>query len=269
MTTPSNDPSALASPTTSRTPLWGYAGMEEILPEGLPVGALTVIRLKVHGSRSHWPSAVGRLVLGSVSAGRPVTYVPVGGDEASGRLLRAKANSPLLAMVRDEDVSFTAPVPVRNVLGHRDWIDVARRFSCAVPTLHSIEAGLRSHETATGPSLVVLDEIQYARPYWQAWTDQVELSLPGGLRLTFDQASLWRTRDLLEFAESRSHAPTVAVWHERNAEDEAACAALVKAALVVINCMLMEDGRVLFAVSARATLQDALPFQKLHADDRR
>jgi hypothetical protein len=243
---------------------WAYAGMEEILPGGLPVGGLTLIRLRGGAGGSLWSSAVARLVLGSVSAGRPVAYVSVGGNEAGERMLQEQAASPRLAIIRDEDVSFTAPMRVRNVLGDRDWVDVAKRFSCAVPTLHSIDAQLQSHELEFGPSLLVLDQFEYARPYWQASTDEADQTLPGGLRLTADQANLWRAQDLYEAAVARPAAPTIAVWHEYDIDGAIAFRALQQAALTVIDCMRMEVGRVLVTVTQRETLQSDLPYQSGH-----
>jgi hypothetical protein len=179
-------------------------------------------------------------------------------------MLQEQAASPRLAIIQDEDVSFTAPMRVRNVLRDGEWVDVAKRFSCAVLTLHSIDAHLQSHEAQFGPSLLVLDQFEYARPYWQASTDEADQTLPGGLRLTADQANLWRARDLSEAAEARPDAPTIAVWDEYDMDGAIAFRALRQAAVTVIDCVRMEEQKVLVTVTQRTTLESDLPFQSAH-----
>ncbi len=85
-----------------------------------------------------------------------------------------------------------------------------RLYACCIPTLHNIHPGLIELEAAHGPAALILDEVEYMRPYLNVSSDA---GFSPNLRFTTEEADCWRATDLREFAADRI-APTVAFWHD-------------------------------------------------------
>ncbi len=225
----------------------------------LPTHGLTLIELGTQEQYGHWPTAVESLVDTSVAAGRPVAYVQAGGDAsgfADAKAMSRRLASPLLVAHHDDDEVVYGP-PVLSAFDgvfERDGrVDVAGRpyYFCNSPTLPAAKRVAAAHESGQGPTLLIIDAVDFARPYCNAAGGQYsDDALPWGYRPTRSYISRWRAADLQALAESRA-APTVAVWvdpeDEREDLEELARIALLR--LVTRTC---SDGQVLTDIATRS-----------------
>ncbi len=205
--------------------VWTHPLLTQGLPVGLPLGALTVLDIGDDEHPGHWPTLVAPLVRTTIASGRPLAFVQVGGTDAvyaNGRGLAEELHTELFALVQDKDLIVYGP-PSQSTLRSEDrrrravTPDGRPYYSCHIPTLHIARAALAAHEARFGPALVVLDDVGCARPYSQvAAQPGEEEDGPALLGVPLQPAPTagWLATDLLEFAESRPAAPTVAVWED-------------------------------------------------------
>ena len=245
---PTAPPAAAAS--------WAFRPLAHLLPGGLPAGALTVIYLPDQAvRRGPWSTVVGQLLLDTLDRCQPAVYT--------------YADDPY-ACWPDEGLNPLGPhyltVPdwcgcCESGLGHFVNLHAATPSTCRTQsTLDNIETALAEHERWHGPSLVLIDRLEDARPY---------AYLPGGIFYTADpgdgtsdsaRADLARRRaaDLLDFAANRPDAPTVITRTQgppRTTGD-----ALTDVAQVVINALPCERNHpVHLRAQARPRLEHPWP----------
>ena len=216
-------------------PPWAVRPLAHLLPGGLPAGALTVINLPDQAvRRGPWSTVVGQLLLDTLDRCQPAVYT--------------YADEPY-ACWPEEGLNPLGP----HYLTVPDWCgccDSRGHFAsphAATPpgrpmrsTLDNIKLEMSEHERRHGPSLVLIDHLEHARPY---------AYLPGGIFHAADRrdssdesarADLARRRaaDLLAFAADRPLAPTVVAWTQgpaRTTDD-----ALTEVAQVVITALPCE-----------------------------
>ncbi len=192
---------------------WPYPPLSSVLPGGLPVGALTVIRLGDVQRPGDWTTAVGGLVDDTVRSRRSTLYVEVGGmfAYANDMWLAQRLPLPQLATDPDEDLVVRAPhalVPASDQAAAHAALTASRQpptYDCYVPTLLNVAPVLLEQERRHGSTLVILNNIESARPYRLPLGEE-----PLATRLNVAQRSSWLAKDLLEYAERRKDAPTVA-----------------------------------------------------------
>jgi hypothetical protein len=176
----------------------------------LPLGGLTMFELSDAELTGNWVRTVMGLAVAAVESGRAVLYTQCGGwdDTAAADELRAATGSSRFAVSEDCDVSVRVP---RHPASLERVRTVSEGFYlCGVPTLRAIEVDLVIHECTHGPALVVLDQIDQARP-WSVLTLGDDLWALPPWTLTAPEADAWRAHDLHQFAEQRPDAPTLVV----------------------------------------------------------
>lgn len=252
-------------------PSWLGAVGEASAAEALPTGGLTLIELgSADGQYGHWPTAVVPLALEVLKSGRPVFFVESGGlgDTGGGEDLAVACDSdPLLMVHKDEDVVVYAPPSKRSPRSFTEQVTVDGRpyYSCYVPTLRNIERDLQSHDSEHGTSMVIFDDVEMIRPYFDVTDD-------GGfspLRLPVQQAHGWRATDLLSFAETRP-TPTLLV-SERPAQFNGRRALLDVSLAHAVVLRTADGGTVEVSFARRATLSERWPrpcLGRVHIYDR-
>lgn len=232
------------------------------LVDRLPLGALTLVTLGAGQRPGHWPTLMGHLAVAPASHGKPVLYVMCGGgDHAPGWVLAEAATSGLLSVSNDQDLTVAVPSGGVSVASGRlaapSGLPHWDSYSCNIPTVHVAWAALRALEAQHGPALLILDEVDLARPYRQACNEYAAMQLPNGLILSPDHADAWRAGDLADVAKARPFGATVAVLHHPSTAP-GVHEALLQVALCSIAVMWRpESGTVLFTSNTRDQVVDA------------
>lgn len=211
----------------------------------LPCGAITLIRIRESHQES-WELTVGDLVFCILRNGFPTVFVASGGALTSqADALAGHGQDGALLAVPDHDYRVHARLDDGN-----GYI-----YSLGSPTLDGAAFVIDAHEQQHGPALVVLDRFVHARPYQAVGTQ----SVPAHLRISGEGMHQWRAQDVRQFAVNRPDAPTVVVWHEAEVAADAT-QAMIDVATVVIEHLRFPVDEDRIAVSARATLDQALPY---------
>jgi len=226
---------------------WYWPAFAAFLPDGLPTGAITLIKVPAFlPGLMEW--VVGDLLRSTTEAGRPCVYTPVNGSPHYPRVTEGSGAH----VVNDEDVQASVI----------DFVSGVRHgYECGVPSLNIVQPRVAVIEQGAGPSLLVLDGIQDARPYNQRMVESETRRF--GDFVVHDRGGLnrWRAADLLAYARLRTEAPTVLVWHSPlERENTDGYQALVDVSHVVIDGCDLPEGP-LFLVSVRDSLDEPLPFQ--------
>lgn len=132
-----------------------------------------------------------------------------------------------------------------------------RGYECLVPTLHGTRTAASAHHAVHGPALLVLDEVEMARPYWQAFTDDPDYALPHRIRLTEAASNRWRAADCADLAEQRPDAPTVVVLHHEAGAPDAQQAMLDVSLLAITVSATPVNAQVSVTANRRNSLFDA------------
>ena len=194
---------------------------EMLAPErhDLPIGGLTVIDLQsIWEADLDWQKLASRLVTDQLACGRPVLWVECGGfDRGIGDVLSRQIDDERFEYTADDDVTVVVPsrdgsVDFSQYLDSPDaeTEDVPARYNCGVPTLATIAARLARLDVH-GPTTIVLDAVEDARPYWHTADRDPGFSRPGWFQPSWNDAHLWRANDFKRFAESRPNGITVAI----------------------------------------------------------
>ncbi|MCF6733689.1 hypothetical protein [Blastococcus sp. KM273129] len=231
---------------------WTVRALAHHLPDGLPTAALTILRLPGQAvRRGPWSTLVGQLLLDTVDRCRPVVYTCA--DEPYQHWPEEGCNrlGPHYAGV--SDACGCCPPERGHFTARRRGLPLIGPFRS---TVDNLTAALADHEPDHGPSLVLIDNVEHARPY---------AFQPGGVydgdNRTASLDSVENTRrcasDLLTFATERSAAPTVAcTWGDTTPLP----AALTEVARVVITALPCERRRpVTLHLQARRSLQAPWP----------
>lgn len=182
--------------------LWRFDEFPGVL-SSLPCGELTLLRVEGEDVSRAWWGTVGRLVEDTLIAGRRVDIVDVDGadHEDLKTLVDRNEGSGRLNLIDDSDVRVSA--------WHRDLRP--HDYMCNVPTMHNVEVGLRRTGGWDGPSLLVLNHFQRARP----WRAEGDPTYPGSRSVSPAAMDLERAGQIHGLARRRRDAPTVVVWHAR------------------------------------------------------
>lgn len=146
----------------------------------------------------------------AVGEGRPVVYVDCGGLRSDAcDELRSIVPSALLGIVVDHDIDLALPG------GHAGDFDPAvgpwSVAACDTPSLWLAALEIDRHEEARGPCIVVLDNIETARPWHGAIDSAGTGPRVSAMRITATQARRWAPRELARFAAARPNAITIAL----------------------------------------------------------
>lgn len=234
---------------------WKWTAAASVLPNGLPSGALTVIRIRTTGNPVRdWQNTVADLVHTTLANGRPVGYVPVDSDDPSRAIntvaLRNREGGRL-GILLDED----------HLVHVRDDRGLPRTYGCGVPTMDRVQEQVRGWEADYGPSLVVLDGLENARPY--AATTKDLLTYPNRITITRRALDEWRALEMHGYATSRPHAPTVVTWTDDGSHAHSeAIELLFDVAMVIIEAHSCTDGGDFLTVGQRAHLNEPFPYQQ-------
>lgn len=232
---------------------WSWPAAAEVLPNGLPAGALTVIRIRATSNAEvDWKRTVADLVHSTTANFRSVGYVPVDSDstEALNRLTPAHSGEGgRIGLLLDEDEVVTA----------RDDSGRPRPYGIGLPTLARVRELASAWEDDFGQSLIVLDGMENARPY--PATSQDLVTFPGGITITRRAVDEWRALDVCGYANARPHAPTVVVWNDDGSPAHSdAIALLCDVACVIVEAVSGTDFGDFLAVSQRRNLDQEFPY---------
>lgn len=243
-------------PPTNPTPAtWNWAAAESVLPRGLPAGALTVVRIRSGDTSSRdWDNTVADLVRATLVNGKPVGYVPVDKDnphQAIAKVAVRTGEGGRLGILLDED----------HIVSVRDDRGLSRDYGCGFPTLARVQGAVQGWEDDYGPSLVVLDGLENARPF--ASTAQDMITFPNRITITRRALNEWRALEMQGYAHTRPHAPTVVVWNDHGCPFHAeAIELLCDVAMVIVEAHSGTPDGDFLAVSQRSNLQEQFPYQK-------
>jgi len=162
-----------------------------------------------HSPADTWYDQVLVRVRRAVRAGMPVVYVDSGGYDLNTEIVRSEIGpSPLLLTVSDEDRVLLIPLP--------DDPRTCSAVSYGLPTLTVAEEAVVAHQKRCGPTMLVVDEIDFARPF--AGIDDEAAGGPGMenlaqsvVTLAVVQVQQWRASELLRLARQRPTRPTIVV----------------------------------------------------------
>lgn len=245
---------ATPQPASANSNPWSWTTVQSALPDGLPAGALTVIRIRTTGNQSRdWNNTVADLVHATVAQHRPVSYVPVDSDNPQpfGTFTPARSGKGgRIGILLDED----------HLVHARDDRGRPRVYGCGVPTIHRVQELVGGMEDNYGPSLVILDGLENARPYRA--TSQDLVTFPDGVTITRRGVNEWRALEMSGLANTRPHAPTVVVWNDNGSPAHSdAIELLCDVAMVIVEAFSSPDGDVL-TISQRACIDQRFPYQK-------
>lgn len=186
--------------TLRHTPTWAFRALAHQLPDGLPAGALTVLRLPQQSvRRGPWSTLVGQLLLDTLDRCCPSVYTDAG--EPSPAWPEAGIN-PLGPHYRGvSDICGCCPPHHSHAAGRSPLAPLRT-------TLDNLRAALADHERWHGPSLVIIDHVEHARPYADRTREALLAAGPSDGSTSADLARQWAA-DLQVFAASRPAAPTV------------------------------------------------------------
>jgi hypothetical protein len=242
-------------PTANPIPAsWNWNAAERVLPNGLPTGALTVIRIRTSDTPNRdWDNTVADLVGTTLASGRHVGYVPVDSDnphQAIAKVAMRTGEGGRLGILLDED----------HLVGVRDDRGLLREYGCGIPTMHRVQEQVGGWEDDYGPSLVILDGLENARPYLSTAQDLV--TFPNGITITRRALNEWRALEMSGYAADRHHAPTVVVWNDHGCQFHAeAIELLCDVAMVIVEAFSSPDGDVL-TISQRDHMDQQFPYQQ-------
>lgn len=242
-------------PTTNPTSAtWHWSAAESVLSNGLPTGALTVIRIRTSDTTNRdWDNTVADLVRTTLASGSHVGYVPVDSDnprQTIGKVAMRSGDGGRLGILLDEDHLVTV----------RDDRGLPRTYGAGIPTMDRVQAQVGGWEEDYGPSLVVVDGLEKARPY--APTNQDLVTFPNGITITRRALNEWRALEVQGYAHSRPHAPTVVVWHDHGCPfHQEAVELLCDVAMVIVEAHSSDNGNVL-TVSQRSHIDEQFPYQR-------
>lgn len=226
---------------------WYWPAFAALLPDGLPTGAITLIKVPAF-IPGLMEQVVGDLIRSTTEAGRPCIYTPVNGSPHYPRVTEGSGAH----IVNDQDVQASV-VDVDQGVRHG--------YECGVPTLNIVPPCVAGIEQGAGPSLLVLDGIQDARPYNQRMVESETRQFGDFVVLNRVGLNRWRAADLLAYARLRTGAPTALVWHAAlERENTDGYQRLVDVSHVVVDRCGLPEGPS-FLVSARDSLDEPLPFQ--------
>lgn len=228
---------ASIAPPQSATAQWTFRPLAHLLPNGLPVGGLTLVSVPTQSvRRGPWSTVVGQLILDVLDRCQPALYT--------------YADDPYAACWPEEGVNPLGP----HYLSVPDWCGgdagTDANADCSATglagattplTLQNVTAALREHEHWHGPSLVVIDNFNGARPY----DDPSSAPAAGTAEAVVTETEALRSRDarirvseLEVFALHRPAAPTVAVWRRwpAQAAEEAALSDVALLHITAYEC---------------------------------
>jgi len=235
-------------PRASTRTAWQWPAFTAFLPTGLPVGALTLIKVRAFAP-GVMEEVVGDLIRSTTEAGLPCIYTPVNGAPHYPRVTEGAGAH----LVTDEDVQASVVDTVRGV---RDW------YECGVPTLNIVPPKVNTIERDHGPAMLILDGIHDARPYNHSLAESETRQFGAHAALNSTGLNHWRAADLIAYARLRPEAPTVVVWHA-DLDGETSndgLQALVDVSHVVIDRLDRREGPP-FLISARDSIDEPLPYQ--------
>jgi hypothetical protein len=197
------------APAPAAAAPWTFRPLAHLLPGGLPTGALTLVNLPDQAvRRGPWSTVVGQLLLDTLDRCQPAVYTYADEPYACWPEEGLNPLGPHYLTVPDWCGCCDSRGHFAGV--HASTPPTGRTLS----TLDNIKSALAEHERWHGPSLVLIDHLEHARPY---------AYLPGGMFHAggrrdgsgdSPRAHLARRRaaDLLGFAADRPDAPTVVTW---------------------------------------------------------
>jgi hypothetical protein len=246
-----------AQPQAGDSTRWSFRALDNVLPGGLPVGALTCLVLPARGGirGGPWSTLVGQLLLDTVDRCQPVVYTYASAQSVYGPEDGENPLGPHYFGILDSR-------PVRSrfdrsiIPGQRD-----DALASEENTLMSLQIGLTEHEHRYGPALAILDNLEQAQPYAGRLYDlchQAPETTPSALPSTAEAVAAQRADDLRRFAESCPLAPTVVAWSPSRWEP--APQALFDVARVVITADYSPRWQpVPISLAARGSLSAELP----------
>lgn len=236
-----------------QAPAWDFRALARELPDGLPAGALTVVRLPNQSvRRGPWSTVVGQLLLDTLDRCRPAVYIRAGEPYQA---WPEEGMNPLGPHYRGvTDTCACCPPPYHHFTARRDGV---AGIGPARSTLDNLTAALADHEQGHGPSLALIDNIGGARPFAHLTGGTCHTAAGTSESARPDCARRCAT-DLLTFAAGRPVAPTVV------AGTPGPCVALPDAlaevARLMITALPCERHRpVTLHVEARRSLSAAWP----------
>lgn len=183
----------------------------------LPVGRLTVLAEQQAGIWRDWRADVAEPISRAISSGRPVVYVECGGFEncQAEDLRRRVGGNPLLGIVDDADHTLLIPAFAGGCVG-TEICDVVP-VTLGTLTLENVSRALAVHEEKFGPATLVLDSVDFARPWagMDAECQDPHTLSTAILHLSPQQVCEWRAMDLHRLAASRPNVPTIAIARSR------------------------------------------------------
>ncbi|TPG17167.1 hypothetical protein [Pedococcus bigeumensis] len=245
--------------SNTNAPSWSWTAAESVLPNGLPAGALTVIRIRTNNDPGReWHKTVADLVKTTLVHNRHVAYVPVDSDNPQqpiNKVAALRGEGGRLGILLDED----------HLVHVRDDRGRPRTYGCGVPTMDRVRELAGGWQDDYGPSLVVLDGLEKARPY--AATAQDLVTFPNGITITRRALNEWRALEMSGYANTRPDAPTVVVWNDDGSPAHSeAIELLCDVAMVIVEAFSSPDGDVL-TVSQRDHIDQRFPYQQaVHLD---
>lgn len=246
-----------SQPTRSNdrnAPKWAWNAVHNVLPDGLPSGALTVIRIRASSNPARdWHNTVADLVHSTLARHKHVAYIPVDSDNPSQPIAKVAmrlGEGGRLGILLDED----------HLVNVRDDRGRPRTYGCGVPTMDRVQEQVGGWESDYGPSVVVLDGLEKARPY--AATAQDLVTFPNRITITRRALNEWRALEMGGLANTRPDAPTVVVWNDDGSPAHSnAIKLLCDVARVVIEAGSDPECGDFLTVSHRDSMDQQFPYQ--------
>lgn len=240
---------------------WRSRHLVPVLPDGLPVGALTTIVMPTLGGLRHgpWFTLVYQTCLDTYDQCRPLAYTYADTAYVFGPIDAGYAFGPRYLNVIDaidDGVPDQRDVPSKywGSTPMRPWRGIFERVDSAAGTLESLRAGLVDHEAEHGPSLAVLDNAEGARlgrDHVGRRADRLERGDAASTAAAFAAAL---ADELAQFALNRPEAPTVAVWSTNRLDDPGPRALAARSQAVIVGAHRPGRGAVPVTAHARTSL---------------
>ena len=176
----------------------------------LPVGKLTVVSHARGHTGCDYEAELIANIQQYLAERLPVVYVDCGGFEvAFCDRLQQEISLSRFTCVSDEDEWVWLPD------GEANRVDPShgafRAVSCGVSTLGRAGRAVDALEFVHGPSLLILDQVDYARPYASVAGYAETEALSHVVQVSPTQRDAWLASDVHRLAGRRPNAPTIAM----------------------------------------------------------